>query len=173
MKTGFRLETERLVLRPYQLDDLDALAPILGDAETMRFYPAPFSREKSREWIVSNLARYRDHGFGLWAMESKESGELLGNCGPVRRIIDGAPEVEIGWHVRRTHWGRGIATEAAVACRDHAFAELGIDRLTSLIRPENTPSRRVAEKLGMAIEKEIVYAGMAHYVFALERPSAL
>lgn len=169
----FRLETERLVLRPYTLDDLDDLAPILGDPETMQYYPAPFSREKSREWIEGNLERYEADGFGLWAIEWKATGEFLGNCGPVRRTVDGRQEVEVGWHVERSHWRRGIATEAARECCRYAFEELGLERLISLIRPENVPSRGVAENLGMTVEKEVPYgpAEWPHYVYVLDGPS--
>lgn len=172
MDEGFRLETERLILRPFTLDDLDALHEVLGDAEIMGYYPAPFTREQSLKWIVDNLERYRDDGYGLWAMDSKPSGALVGDCGPVRRVVDGAVEVEIGWHVRRDHQRRGLATEAAQECCRYAFDELGLDSVISLIRPENTPSRRVAEKLGMHVEKEITYgpgSGWPHYVYRLRR----
>lgn len=168
MNEGFRLETERLVLRPYRMEDLDAIAPILGDPETMRYYPAPFTREKSRQWIESNLARYRDDGFGLWVMETKDGG-VVGNCGLVRQTVDGLPEVEVGWHVERSLWGRGLAPEAGRACCDYAFDVLRLTRVISLIRPENLPSRRVAEKLGMAIDKETEHGNYRHFVYALER----
>ncbi len=161
MDSAFTLETERLILRPYSLDDLDALHAILGDAETMRYYPAPFTRAQSREWIVDNLRRYRDDGFGLWVMESKQTGELLGNCGPAVRFAGDAREVEVGWHVHRAHQRKGYATEAGALCCRWVFEVLGRDRVISLIRPENVPSRRVAEKLGMEVEKEIIY-GAAH-----------
>ncbi len=169
MRTGFRLETERLLLRPYEMDDLDDIAAILGDAETMRYYPAPFSRAKSREWIESNLARYRDDGHGLWAMELTDTGEFVGNCGLVVQDVEGTDEVEVGWHVKRSHWRRGLATEAARACCRYGFEELGLERIVSLIRPENDRSRGVAEKLGMTISKEIDRSGMRHYVYLLER----
>jgi RimJ/RimL family protein N-acetyltransferase len=178
MTEGFRLETERLVLRPFAMDDLDAIHAILGDAETMRYYPAPFTRDKSRQWIEWNLANYRDHGHGLWVLESKETGELLGDCGLIPQTVEGEPEVEIGWHVVKSHWRGGLATEAGAACRDYAFDGLGLTKVVSLIRPENVPSRRVAEKLGMTIEKEISHGprpGWPHYVYALEaanRPAA-
>jgi [ribosomal protein S5]-alanine N-acetyltransferase len=163
------LETERLRLRPYTLDDLDDLAGILGDVETMRYYARPFTRDEALLWISRNLERYEGDGFGLWAIVSKETGEFLGNCGPVRRFVDDRDEVEIGWHVKRTHWRQGIATEAGAACRDYSFGTLGLRRVISLIRPENIPSRGVAENLGMTVEKEIEYVGMAHYVYVLER----
>nr|MDQ3958351.1 GNAT family N-acetyltransferase [Actinomycetota bacterium] len=89
---GFRLETERLVLRPYRVEDLDALAAILGDPETMQHYPEPFTRAQARGWIEDNIARYERDGFGLWAIDSKESGEFLGNCGLAVPVVEGAPE---------------------------------------------------------------------------------
>lgn len=170
MNQAFRLETERLVLRPFVASDLDDLAPIFADPVMMQYYPAPFSRERSEDWIGWNRANYDKWGFGLWALEAKDTGELLGDCGLVPQTVDGTEEVEVGWHVRRSHWRRGLATEAAVACCRHAFDELGLARLISLIRPENSPSRGVAEKLGMTIERETDHGNFRHYVYVLEPP---
>jgi [ribosomal protein S5]-alanine N-acetyltransferase len=152
-------------------DDLADLASILTDAETMQYYARPFTREETTQWIDQNLQRYADDGFGLFAVVSKETGEFLGDCGPVRRLIDGRDEVEIGWQVKRSRWRQGIASEAGAACRDYAFGPLGLERVISLIRPENIPSRGVAEKIGMTIDKEIDYKGFKHYVYAQQRSS--
>jgi ribosomal-protein-alanine N-acetyltransferase len=165
------LETVRLRLRHFLADDLDGLASILTDAETMQYYARPFTREETTQWIEQNLQRYADDGFGLFAVVSKETGEFLGDCGPVRRLVDGRDEVEIGWQVKRSRWRQGIASEAGAACRDYAFGPLGLDRVISLIRPENIPSRGVAEKIGMTIDKEIDYKGFKHYVYAQQRSS--
>jgi ribosomal-protein-alanine N-acetyltransferase len=170
LDSSFRLETERLVLRPFATDDLDAIHEVLGDAEIMTYYPAPFTREQSRRWIEWNLGHYRDHGHGLWVLESKETGRLVGDCGLIPQTVEGSAEVEVGWHVRRDHQRRGLATEAARECCRYAFEELGLTRLVSLIRPENVPSRRVAEKLGMRIEKEVAHgpgAGWPHHVYVI------
>jgi [ribosomal protein S5]-alanine N-acetyltransferase len=164
------LETDRLLLRQLAFEDLNDLAAILTDAETMQYYARPFTRDESRTWISNNIERYESDGFGLWAIVLKESGEFVGDCGPVRRFVDGRDEVEIGWQVRRARWRQGIASEAGAACRDYAFGPLGLDRVISLIRPENIPSRGVAEKIGMTIEKEIDYKGFTHYVYARQRP---
>jgi RimJ/RimL family protein N-acetyltransferase len=163
------LETERLRLRHFSPDDLEDLASILTDAETMQYYARPFTREEAMQWINQNLERYAQDGFGLFAVVSKETAEFLGDCGPVRRLVDGRDEVEIGWQVKRSRWRQGIASEAGAACRDLAFGPLGLDRVISLIRPENVPSRGVAEKIGMTIEKEIDYKGYQHYVYAQQR----
>jgi ribosomal-protein-alanine N-acetyltransferase len=163
------LQTQRLSLREFELENLDALATILCDRETMRYYPAPFDRADVKDWIERNRARYTKDGFGLWAMILKSTGELIGDCGLVRQSVDGLDEIEIGYHVRRDLWGQGFATEAAQACREYGFANLGVDRLISLIRPENLASCRVAEKNGMTIWKEEMRADLLHYVYAIRR----
>jgi [ribosomal protein S5]-alanine N-acetyltransferase len=91
------------------------------------------------------------------------------DCGIILQQVEGESLYEIGYHLRRDFWGQGLATEAAIACRDWAFANLKTDRLISLIRPENLPSRRVAERNGMTIWKEVNWRGLAHYVYFIER----
>jgi ribosomal-protein-alanine N-acetyltransferase len=168
------LETGRLFLRPFRENDLDDLFEILGDAETMHYYPAPFTREETARWISDNLERSRRDGTGLWAVEDRATGEFFGDCGLVHQLVDGIDEVEVGWHVKRSRWGQGIAPEAGAACRDRAFGELALDRIISLIRPENIQSRRVAEKIGMSVEKETAFGphGWRHFVYAVRRWAA-
>ena len=108
-------------------------------------------------------------GVGLWALVLKATGEMVGDCGIIRQEIEGESLYEIGYHLRRDLWGQGLATEAATACRDWGFAHLGVNRLISLIRPENVPSQRVAERNGMTIWKEIEWRGLRHYVYAIEK----
>jgi RimJ/RimL family protein N-acetyltransferase len=167
------LETSRLILREFRPHDVDALARVLSDPETMRFYPAPCDRAGVEEWIARNLRRYADHGHGLWAMMLKSSGELVGDCGLTVQDVDGNHEIEIGYHVRRDLWGQGLATEAARACRDFGFERLPVERLISLIRPENLQSRRVAEKNGMTVWKELIWRGLPHRVYAIRREEAV
>ena len=102
-------------------------------------------------------------------MVLKSSGELIGDCGLMRQSVDEASEVEIGYHARRDLWGQGFATEAARACREFAFTHLPVNRLISLIRPENMQSRRVAEKNGMRVVKQVIWRGLEHCVYAVER----
>ena len=167
-------ETERLRLRPFAADlsDLDALHEIQSDAHHMRFYPHPFSREESRAWIERSLDRQERYGYSLWAIEDRWSGELLGNCGPIPQVIDGVGEVEIGWSVTPRRAREGIATEAAAAWRDRCLGPLGMDHVISLIRPENAPSRGVAEGIGMTVWKERPHGsdGWLHLVYRVERP---
>jgi ribosomal-protein-alanine N-acetyltransferase len=163
------LETQRLVLREFQFEDLDALTAILCDPETMRYYPASFDGAAVADWIQRNRTRYANDGYGLWAMILKSTRELIGDCGLVRQSVDAVDEIEIGYHMRRDLWNQGYASEAARACRDYGFANLKVDRLISLIRPENLASRRVAEKNGMTIWKEVTKADLLHYVYAIKR----
>jgi len=160
-----------LRLRPYTFNDLDDLFEILGDPDTMTYYPEPYSRDRTMGWIEDNVKRYEMDGFGLWAMEMKETGDFVGDCGPAVREVERQREIEIGWHVHRALWNRGLATEAAAACRDHCFGALGLKRVISLIRPENLPSRRVAEKIGMVIEREVDWHRYRHLVYTAWRPT--
>ena len=169
MPLQFILETRRLLLREFVPQDADALAHVISDAETMRYYPAPFDRAGVEEWIARNRRRCAEHGHGLWAMLLKSTGDLIGDCGVVLQLVDGERELEIGYHLRRDQWGQGHATEAAQACRDWAFANRKTDHLISLIRPENTPSRRVAERLGMTIWKETMRQKLPHFVYRIDR----
>jgi RimJ/RimL family protein N-acetyltransferase len=163
------LETNRIILREFCLDDVDALSIVLSDAETMRFYPSPYDRAGVETWITRNMSRYAKDGHGLWAMILKTSGELIGDCGPTVQEVDGTNEVELGYHLRRDRWGRGLATEAVCACRDLVFERLAVDHIISLIRPENLPSRRVAERVGMKVWKDVVWRNLPHMVYRLDR----
>lgn len=168
------LETDRLRLRPLRPEDVEGLLVILGDPETMRFYPTPYTRELVEEWVEDSINRYRRDGIGLWAVELKATGELVGDCGPAVREVLGTKEIELGWHVKRAFWGQGLATEAAAACREWVFREIRPSRLIALVRPENTQSRRVAEKIGMTVEGEVKYGSMGwlHLVYAIRLQAA-
>jgi RimJ/RimL family protein N-acetyltransferase len=167
------LETDRLELREFVPEDVHSLAAVLCDPETMCYYPAPFDRAAVAHWIDRNLQRYSKDGHGLWAMILKSSGELVGDCGLTRQVVDEGDEIEIGYHVRRNLWGKGYASEAARACRDYGFATLNVGRLISMVRPENLASRRVAEKTGMTVWKELKWAGFLHYFYAMTWDQAL
>jgi [ribosomal protein S5]-alanine N-acetyltransferase len=163
------LETPRLILREFAPNDVDALVKVICDPETMKYYPVSFDRAATVEWIERNRRRYQADGFGLWAMVLKGTSELVGDCGLTRQDLNGVDEIEIGYHVRRDLWGKGLASEAARACRDYGFANLPVNRLISLIRPENLPSRRVAEKNEMKLAAEVMWRGLRHCVYAIER----
>ena len=163
------LETPRLILRQFVPEDVDALSEVLCDRENMRYYPNPFARPDVEAWIEKTLRRYRDDGIGFWALILKASRQFAGDCGLMLQHVDGVIETEVGYHLARRHQGQGLATEAARACLDHAFSTLGLERVISLIRPENLPSRRVAERNGMSVEKETIFVGLPHLVYVAQK----
>jgi RimJ/RimL family protein N-acetyltransferase len=134
-------------------DDLDDMASLLGDPQVMRYYPSPKSREEALAWIAWNQRLYREHGFGLWLLTLRHRG-VRRRLRPAPQRVDGVTELEVGYHVRPALQGRGLATEAAAACRDYAREVLGVDRLIAIIDPRNRPSQRVAEKLGLVLERQ-------------------
>jgi len=160
------LETERLRLREFTMNDADAMEAVLGDPVAMQYYPAAFDRKAVESWIGKNIERYRRDGHSLWAMLLKDTGELIGDCGCAVQEVEGRNEIEIGYHVRRDLWCNGYATEAARACMEYAFAKLGAERVISMIRPENVPSKRVAEKNGLVCEKIVFWHGYDHCIYA-------
>ncbi len=135
----------------------------------MRYYPITFDRKAVEEWIARNQRRYGTDGHGLWAMDLKSSGDMIGDCGITLQDVDGEPLPEIGYHLRRDMWGHGLAIEAAQACRDYGFQQLRLESIISLIRPENMPSWRVAERNGMKVWKETTHSGLRHLVYRIRR----
>jgi len=163
------IETARLFLREFAPEDLAALSRVLCDRETMRFYPMTFDEAAAKEWIARNQQRYATYGHGLWAMDLKSTGEMIGDCGITLQDVDSESLLEIGYHLRRDMWGQGFATEAAQACSDYGFVKLHAEFLILLVRPENVPSCRVAERNGMTVWKETTHAGLRHLVYRVRR----
>ncbi len=151
------LETRRLTLRPLRDDDLDDICLLLGDRAALGGWVEALDHDGARQWIERNVGRYQADGFGRCAIVLRATDQLVGDCGLIRTTVEGVDEVELGWIVRRADWGKGIATEAAQAWRDHAFSELGLHRIVSMISEQNVASRRVAEKLGMSIERTAIW----------------
>jgi RimJ/RimL family protein N-acetyltransferase len=145
--------TARLAFREMTSHDLDDMAALLSDPDVMRYYPHPKSREEASAWIAWSQRLYHEHGVGLWLLTLRDTGEFVGDCGLTPQQVDGSTEIEVGYHVRTAFQGRGLATEAAAACRDYARDVLGVDRLIAIIDPRNRPSQRVAEKIGLVVER--------------------
>lgn len=163
------LETDHLYLREYQKNDFSSLHAIFSDAETMKYYPAPFTVEKTKNWIVTNQNRYMQDGFGLWAVCLKDTDEVIGDCGLTKQLVEGNNEVEIGYHINKKYWGKGYATEAATCCRELAFNQIGCKKLICIINPQNKQSIRVAEKLGFTFDKEAIVFNQLHSIYALTK----
>ncbi len=144
------LETARLRLRPFTVADVDVYyTHISSDADVMRYLPGGVPRSRGdSEWVISYFIRHADlHGFGVWAVEDKDSGELIGHAG--LEHIPNAPEVEIAYTLAQAYWGRGLATEAAQASLSYGFEALNLDAIYGLAFPQNVASQNVMRKLGM------------------------
>ena len=174
LKTDMRpgIVTHRLKLRELAEDDLDFAALMLGDPEVMRYYPKQLTRDESLGWIKRQISRYALDGHGLWLVSLRQTGEPVGQVGLVRQHVVDGHEQEMGWLLHRPYWGNGYATEAAFGVRDYAFQTLGIDHVISLIRPVNEKSRRVAERLGMKVDRRTMFHGYEHEVWRLERQAS-
>ncbi len=150
------LETERLILRPLTLDDLDVLAPLYADPDIRRYFPeGTQTREQTKEeieWIIDG--QYGKYGYGLWATIYKETGEFIGRCGLIPWTTDGVLEVEVAYLLAKPFWGRGLGTEAALAIRDYGFQTLGLPRLICMMYPDNVASVNIARRMGMTLDRE-------------------
>jgi [ribosomal protein S5]-alanine N-acetyltransferase len=142
------LETERLVLRDFELKDAAALAAMNSDAEVMRYvlHPEPWTIQKARQFLREHDL-YERYGFGRWAVTLKENDELIGWCGLKYRQEN--KHIDLGYRFARAHWGKGFATEAGNACLEYGFNELGLERVVASFIPGNKASLRVLEKLRM------------------------
>lgn len=167
------LQTERLYLRQMTQADMPALAKILKDPVAMAAYEHAFSDEEVQQWLENQQRRYREDGHGLWAVVLRESGEMIGQCGLTWQNWEERRVLEVGYLFQRAFWHHGYATEAAVACRDYAFGQLGAGEVFSIIRDSNLPSQRVARRNGMTQRGVFVkhYYGvdMPHLVFSITR----
>ena len=148
------LKTERLFLREMDMDDYGALYAVLADQNIMRHYPYAFDEERVRGWIERNMDRYRNDGFGLWAVCLKETEEMIGDCGLTLQNMEGEMLPEIGYHIRADRQRRGYAGEAAKAVRDWAFRNTDYPALYSYCKYTNEPSYRTAESIGMRFDRE-------------------
>ncbi|MFN8374185.1 MAG: GNAT family N-acetyltransferase [Anaerolineae bacterium] len=149
-------ETERLVVRQLEADDLDALYAICGDAELMRYSGngEPLSREDTRRWINVSRTNYQVKGYGCSAVIDKTSGEFIGYCGLV--YAPGSTQVELIYALKKAYWGQGYATEVAGAMLEYGFAEYGLKNIAASIDPANAASIRVVQKLGMKFLRNTV-----------------
>ena len=158
----------------FREDDLDAYADMCADAEVMRFIGAGGPVDASVAWrqMALFLGEWTLHGYGMWAVEERASGRLIGRVGYLNP--PGWPECELGWLLARDAWGRGFAREAATAALAHGRASLGIGKLISLIRPDNLRSIALAERLGAVLDRRIEFMGGAalQYEHPLEPAAA-
>ncbi len=157
----FFLETARLRIRPLREADFEALYRIFCDAEMMRWVGqgTAFSRIEARERLLKHIERMATTGYGLLAVELKETGEVIGDSG-LFPVEGDPPEVEVAYHFVREHHGRGYATEAARAVLEYGFGAMGLERIVAFCYPENIASKRVMLKIGMRELGRAMYKGI-------------
>jgi ribosomal-protein-alanine N-acetyltransferase len=163
--------SERLRLRRLEQRDFNELYSLFQDPLVMRYYPALKSKTETQAWLDWVFRAYESHGHGLFAVERESDGAFLGQCGLMPQVVDGDALVEIGYLFKSKHWHRGYAAESAVGCRDFAFGELQLPKVISLVRPENAPSRAVAERAGMVVQRTTSWRGIEHFIYAVENPA--
>jgi ribosomal-protein-alanine N-acetyltransferase len=163
------LETERLVLRRFTENDVDAVFALRSDAEMMRFIRAPQGRQESVNWLRLVSSLWESDRIGFCAVVEKASGALIGWCGLWRLKETG--ETEIGYAIAREFQGKNLATEAAGAFLAYGFETLKLDKIVAVAAPENTASRRVMEKLGMKLDYigEFYGRDLVHYSISQEK----
>jgi [ribosomal protein S5]-alanine N-acetyltransferase len=162
------LETSRLTLRYITSRDAEALMPILGDAQVMQFsIIGVHSPRQIKQFIEQRLISYLEYGFGLYAVVHKPNQELIGYCGFFIQSIEQKKEVEVGYRLAQKYWGQGLATEAAQAVVEYGQQRFNFQRFVCLIETNNIRSIRVAQKLGMTLEKKIIYHGLDVAMYSL------
>jgi RimJ/RimL family protein N-acetyltransferase len=164
------LATDRLRLREMVPADLDFVATMLADPEVTHYYERRFTRDEATAWLDRQLNRYAHDGHGLWLVIDHETGSAVGQVGLAMQVVEGVRRPEIGWLLHRPFWGKGYATEAAIATRDAAFSRWGYREVIALIRPINEPSRRVAERVGMRAGERVRFHGFEHIMYVVEAP---
>ena len=150
----YLIDTERLGLRKLIKDDCNYLQKMLGDSQTMIYYPATYSIDEVNNWINRSIKSYHKNGFGLWAVILKETNSFIGQCGISLQKIDGKTVPEIGYHINKKHWNHGYATEAAKASLNYGFQYLNLEKIFIHTYINNIPSQRIAKKIGMKKVKE-------------------
>jgi len=166
------LETKRLILREMTQEDLPTLCKILQDDDVMYAYEGAFSKEEVQSWLDRQLERYKEYGFGLWAVVLKETGKMIGQCGLTMQEYNNNQILEVGYLFLKEYWHQGYASEAAIACKEYAFDKMNAKEVYSIIRDTNIPSQNVAIRNGMTcIEKFIKhYRGidMPHFLYSVK-----
>ncbi len=145
------IETDRLILRPFEERDIDQMSLIEQDPKVREFLPGAGNREKTAVLIHKIIRHQDDHGFSFYAVELKSTGEMIGWCGLMIPSFEAhfMPAVEIGWRIASSQWNHGYATEAAKAVLQYAFENLQLNEVVSFTVPDNNRSRRVMEKIGL------------------------
>ncbi len=166
------IETARLRLRPYTLDDLDRLSVILSNPEVMKYSPKgsiPKGKEKqvTREILEYFIEHWEKYGFGVWAAIEKTSGKLIGHCG--LNCLPNTPDIEVLYRFDQSYWNRGIATETTKACLQYGFEFVKLQKIVAIASPKHIASRRVMEKAGLKYEKDAHFYKIKVVYYSIHR----
>ena len=169
-KKGITIKTDRLLLRPMEIADIDAMLRIFTDPPVVDiFIIPPFERHQMESWVQRNLGHQDEYGYGLFSVILNSNNLLIGDCGLEQMDLEGETVAELGYDFLSEYWHQGFAIEAAKAVRDYAFGELNLPRLVSLIRVGNDASKRVAERIGMNLISELTRYDEKYWLYGLEQ----
>ncbi|EPI13717.1 GNAT family N-acetyltransferase [Enterococcus faecium] len=164
------LETNRLILREWKKHDEKHLKKFLGDKRVMYAYNGAFNDQKIKEWLSWNLNLYQEKGYGLWAIETKTDGQVIGECGITDQVVGDISYLEIGYHLNFDFWHNGYITEAVQAVTEFAFENLQANEVVAIIRDTNIASMNVAIRNNMQIKERFIKHSngirMPHYLFS-------
>jgi len=164
------IETNRLILREVVLGDAEAIFKLFNDSEVMKYFTnTPNSIKEAQERIQRDIKHYIEHGFGFWATVLKDTGRIIGQCGLLAQIVDEVNEIEIGYALAEQSRKHGYATEATKAIKNYSFNELNLTRLISIINPNNSASKRVALRTGLAFEKTTTWMNNQVEVYSAQK----
>lgn len=168
-----KIKTSRLTLQQLQPDNYESLCKILQDKDVMYAYEHAFDDAEVKAWYDNQCRRYREDGYGLWAVLLNESKEMIGQCGLTNQVINNQIVVEVGYLFQKAYWHQGYAKEAAWACVEYAFDNYPIDAVYSIIRTNNYASINVAKRNGFVVWDQIIkhYYGidMPHDIYKITR----
>ena len=152
MRTFEEIQTDRLLMRRWREADREPFAELNGDPETLVFFPATLTRAESDALVDRIEARFDERGYGLWALEVRQTGDFIGFTGlaPLPPDVPGGGGMEIGWRLARHAWHHGYATEAARAALEVAFNGAGLAEIWSMTAVLNTPSQAVMRRIGLS-----------------------
>jgi RimJ/RimL family protein N-acetyltransferase len=168
------LETEQLLLRRLQPSDVSALIDLWCDPDATRYMGGPRDRENLQTVFEEDAKDPFAEEFDLWPVVEKQTQEVVGHCGLLDKEVGGVEEIEVNYIFKPSAWGKGYATEIGSALIGYAFEELKLKRLIALIEPDNAPSERVAVKIGMRFEKEVIRpGGKKRKVYVIEAKSQI
>jgi len=164
--------TERLAATRLRADDLDVLCELHRDPAVMATLGGVRSDERTRAYLAENLAHWDEHGFGLWIFRERATSAFVGRGGLRHVVLEGESEVEVTYALAREAWGKGFATEIAIAALDVGFRQLGLQDLVAYTIPEHVASQRVMEKVGFRYERAIVHHGERHVLYRIRMARA-